>query len=207
MQPAHAIAPPAAYRPRAARAAFTLTELLVVITIIAILASLGTYGVTRAFVAAKQTKIKVEVDQLDMALKAYREKYGSYPPCNLAINSSATALASVRATCRPGVPAVQPDELAERSVMRPELTITSNFRPDQALVFWLQGFSSDPQNPFITPAGVTNHRRHRSKSSGQADRHAAVQFRQDAALPGPVCKRCDAIHQPDIDSVLAPGWF
>ena len=83
----HAASPPV--RPRAterrpaARAGFTLTELLVVISIIAVLASLGTYGAMRALDTAKQARIKAEVDQIDMALKAYREKYGSYPPCDL----------------------------------------------------------------------------------------------------------------------------
>ncbi len=47
MQPAHPFAPRATERRPAARAGFTLTELLVVISIIAVLASLGTYGAMR----------------------------------------------------------------------------------------------------------------------------------------------------------------
>src|SRR6478672_5242403 len=65
------------------RRAFTLTELLVVIAIIAVLAAMGSWGVMQALGTAKQSRIKLEVDQLDAAFKAYKDKYGSYPPCNL----------------------------------------------------------------------------------------------------------------------------
>ena len=54
-----------------------------VITILAMLAALGTVGIMRALDTAKQTRIKIEIDNLDTALKAYKEKYGSYPPCDL----------------------------------------------------------------------------------------------------------------------------
>ena len=69
------------------RRGFTLTELLVVIAILAILASLTAVGVMRALDTAKQTRIKVEVDNLDAAFKAYKEKYGSYPPCDLSFTT------------------------------------------------------------------------------------------------------------------------
>ena len=54
--------------------------MLVVITIIGILAGLV---VTAALVARKRAKVAsigVELNQLDAALKAYKEKFGEYPP-------------------------------------------------------------------------------------------------------------------------------
>jgi prepilin-type N-terminal cleavage/methylation domain-containing protein len=139
---------PAAGRP--ARRGFTLTELLVVIAIIAVLAAMGSWGVMQAMGTAKQTRIKLEVDQLDAALKVYRDKYGSYPPCNwrgLLGNNKLTAHIA-RAFPRydmSNLPQVRNELLAAG--------ITNEFRPDQALVFWLKGFSPDPAHPFVTPDG------------------------------------------------------
>ena len=76
-------------KPRhATRRGFTLTELLVVISIIAILVAMTSLAVVRALGHAKQTRIKVELDQLDMALKAYKQEYGAYPPCDMRVGPS-----------------------------------------------------------------------------------------------------------------------
>jgi prepilin-type N-terminal cleavage/methylation domain-containing protein len=129
------------------RRAFTLTELLVVITIIAILAGMAGVAVVRGLDTAKQTRIKAELDSIDAAFKAYKEKYGSYPPCNLTSPTSNTALRAHIARAFPRYTIANlPGDLAAAGVD------VTNFRPDQALVFWLQGFSQDPVNPFVTPA-------------------------------------------------------
>ena len=65
------------------RTAFTLVEMLVVIVIISILAALITAAAATALWSAKQTKIKLEVDQLAGSMEAFKQKYGSYPPANL----------------------------------------------------------------------------------------------------------------------------
>ncbi len=95
-------------KPRhATRRGFTLTELLVVISIIAILVAMTSLAVVRALGHAKQTRIKVELDQLDMALKAYKQEYGAYPPCDMRVGrgrhpaspaSSSTSRSDFRAT-------------------------------------------------------------------------------------------------------------
>ena len=63
-----------------APAAFTLVEMLVVITIIGILAALIVPAVQRARIAARNAVISMELGQFDMALKSYKEKFGEYPP-------------------------------------------------------------------------------------------------------------------------------
>lgn len=67
----------------APRLAFTLVEMLVVITIIGILASLATVAAYKALEAAKRARITAEIANLDGAMKAYKEKYGDYPPSYL----------------------------------------------------------------------------------------------------------------------------
>lgn len=73
---------PAARGPRSPvrRRAFTLIEMLTVVVIIGILASLITGAVIAARRAARIAIVAVELNQLDAALKAYKQKYGEYPP-------------------------------------------------------------------------------------------------------------------------------
>ncbi|MGH9897043.1 MAG: type II secretion system protein, partial [bacterium] len=62
------------------RAAFTLVELLVVITIIGILASLITVAAVSALRKARETEIKAEIDQVSTAIEEYKNKTTAYPP-------------------------------------------------------------------------------------------------------------------------------
>ncbi len=62
------------------RTAFTLVEVLIVIAIIGMLAGLSTVAVRRAISAARRAAILVEMDQLNTALNAYKEKTREYPP-------------------------------------------------------------------------------------------------------------------------------
>jgi prepilin-type N-terminal cleavage/methylation domain-containing protein len=62
------------------RSAFTLVELLVVIVIIGILMGLITGAAATARSAARRAGIGVEIANLDMALKKYRDQFGEYPP-------------------------------------------------------------------------------------------------------------------------------
>ncbi len=65
---------------RTLRHGFTLVEMLVVVAIIGILAGLITAAATVAIKTAKKAVITMEFTQLDQALKAYKDKYGEYPP-------------------------------------------------------------------------------------------------------------------------------
>jgi prepilin-type N-terminal cleavage/methylation domain-containing protein len=65
------------------RRAFTLLELLVVIVIIAILAGLLAVAVFGALGKAKAVRNRAEISQLEIAVQAFKTKYGSYPPSRL----------------------------------------------------------------------------------------------------------------------------
>ncbi|MBL9082219.1 MAG: prepilin-type N-terminal cleavage/methylation domain-containing protein [Planctomycetales bacterium] len=77
---------PADVKRRLARVGFTLVEMLVVITIIGMLMALVSVAVWKALERANQTKIIVEIGQLQSAIQAYKEKAQQYPPCLAQIN-------------------------------------------------------------------------------------------------------------------------
>jgi len=68
--------------------AFTLMELLVVISIIGILAGLLFTGLNSAMNAAKKTSAKNQVIQIATAIAAYESEYGHLPPGDKSFNSS-----------------------------------------------------------------------------------------------------------------------
>jgi prepilin-type N-terminal cleavage/methylation domain-containing protein len=61
------------------RGGFTLTELLVVISIIGLLAGLSAVVIPRAMEAGKRAKAKGDLLALVSAVKAYHQEYGVYP--------------------------------------------------------------------------------------------------------------------------------
>jgi prepilin-type N-terminal cleavage/methylation domain-containing protein len=65
---------------RPKRHAFTLVEMLTVVIIIGILAALLSNAVIGARKRARIAAQKMEIEQLAMAMEAYRTKYGEYPP-------------------------------------------------------------------------------------------------------------------------------
>jgi len=68
--------------------AFTLVELLVVISIMAVLAGF-TIPVLKTVKAAQQKKVaRAELEHLQTALENYKAKYGFYPPSNLNTNAA-----------------------------------------------------------------------------------------------------------------------
>ena len=64
------------------RPAFTLIELLVVIAIIGILAALVFPAMKAAKIAGLRGKVQAEMRTVEMAIEAYKTKYGFYPPDN-----------------------------------------------------------------------------------------------------------------------------
>ncbi len=137
--------------------AFTLVEMLVVITIIGILAALGTGAVMHAIHTAKVAVIGVEMNQLDAACKAYKEKFGEYPP-DFADTSWPGPISRHLARAFPRCTSISGlnDFQAATGLTTNQLT------PQAALTFWLggmrdtngvpSGFAADPTNPFQAPA-------------------------------------------------------
>jgi hypothetical protein len=82
---------------------------------------------------------------LDSSMKAFKERYGSYPPSDLT-PANLTASGSVAAFLQKAFP---------RCNVSAEVTAIGNLQasaseplsPAQALVFWLSGFSGDPEHP------------------------------------------------------------
>jgi prepilin-type N-terminal cleavage/methylation domain-containing protein len=141
-------------RSKEARAAFTLVEMLVVITIIGILAAITAKGVFVVLWGAKQTAIKTEVDSLSQALEQFKNMYGSYPPTDMRFYGSSTARkANVglkafisRAFSRYALSSTT--DLALENELLAAGVDTTHFDPARALAFWLGGMGPDPTHPF-----------------------------------------------------------
>ncbi len=134
---------------------FTLTELLVVITIIAILAGLITGAAMNALRKAKETAISIEIKQLATAMEDFKNQYGSYPP-NVYKESEINNQENMRnrANVLTFLKRVAPRSSEFNTASNANnadnniSTIgTNGLSPAEALVFWLSGFSADVQRP------------------------------------------------------------
>jgi prepilin-type N-terminal cleavage/methylation domain-containing protein len=139
-------------------AAFTLVEMLVVITIIAILAALLIPAVISAQRRAQSTRIKMEIDQLATGFEDYRnDMAGEYPPnCWYVNEANHTANAVVRhfkkAFPRHREPEALIRGLSGYGGTGPQV-LPGGLNPAEAVYFWLGGFSSDPKYPISGPGG------------------------------------------------------
>ena len=61
------------------RGAFTLVELLVVISIIGLLSTIAIVSLTSARMKARDTKRIVDIRQISLAMQMYRQDNGNYP--------------------------------------------------------------------------------------------------------------------------------
>jgi prepilin-type N-terminal cleavage/methylation domain-containing protein len=69
---------------------FTLIELLIAIAIIAILTAFGTFAFQQALAKARDAQRRNDLKQLQTALQAYYNDYGSYPPTTAAYLATLT---------------------------------------------------------------------------------------------------------------------
>jgi prepilin-type N-terminal cleavage/methylation domain-containing protein len=149
------------------RRAFTLVELLVVITIIGILAALITAAGAGALKRARQARIKAEIDQIAMALQTYKDNAGAYPP-NCQSDGPGTGnplnepqiLTDVKRALKQAFPRhAESDELVAALVgLNSDGTLVASglrggMSAGESLVFWLGGFSSDPKYPISGEGG------------------------------------------------------
>src|SRR5262245_7751446 len=115
---------------------FTLIELMVVILIIAILATLATMAGSAAIRSAKQTHIKLELDNMAGQIDQYKADYGSYPPLTTPLLKSHL------------------QQKFPRALARDLNTLPNNLKPEEVLWVCLRGWTNDPQRPvdFFNPA-------------------------------------------------------
>ena len=117
------------------RGGFTLVEMLVVVGIIVILAAILVPAVYMGLSAASDAAIAVEVANLDAAMRQYKNiTHGYAHPPNF------TSDAVVRAHIK---------QKFGRVNWASARVPPTGLDPAEALVFWLQGFGSDPTNPLI----------------------------------------------------------
>ncbi|MEO2049007.1 MAG: type II secretion system protein [Pirellulales bacterium] len=166
--PDPALLKPARFAPRSA---FTLTELLVVITIIAILTSLITVAAVNALRTAKQARITMEMQQISNALENFKNNYGSYPPNVFPLGSLNTN--QQKKTAAQDLQRFMKKAFSRSTEFQINMSgaapqrngtfandnlypiLNTGLSPAEALVFWLQGFSQDVRRP-LTGTDLVN---------------------------------------------------
>jgi len=141
---------------RSQQRAFTLVEMIVVMAIIGVLAAILIPTIRAAMVRAKVSAIAADLSNLDAALNQFKEKYQIYPPgwSNLDLTVPANMNYLVRSIQKMW-PRITRNELAlfaeivnHRGSHVPASELQFEMDAAEALVFWLGGFSEDPNRPF-----------------------------------------------------------
>ncbi len=146
--------------PHCSRSAFTLTELLVVITIIGILGSLITAAAVNALARAQQTRITLEIQQLSNAMEEFKNEYGAYPPNGMQNSGYLGADDDLVRMFRKAFPRHNEPDILIRGLAgglnnggAAPNALPGGMNGAEAIVFWLGGFSKDPQYPLTGPGG------------------------------------------------------
>lgn len=148
------------------RTAFTLVELLVVITIIAILSALVLVGANAARRAAFRARIKAEMTEIATGFEEYKNKTTAYPPnCQTDFGTEHGAITpatqqqiytDLKRHMSQAFPLHrEPDELLLRmaGLASSGQQLAGGMRAGEAVVFWLSGFSSDEKYPISGEGG------------------------------------------------------
>jgi prepilin-type N-terminal cleavage/methylation domain-containing protein len=146
------------------RNAFTLTELLVVITIIAVLAGLATNAAINALNAGKRTVITLELQQLATAVEQFKNDYGAYPPNGMSSGKNYggnEVFNTIQSDFERMFTKAFPRSQEPKGLIRALAGDTTNnmsglpggMTSAEAVVFWLGGFSKDPQFPITGTGG------------------------------------------------------
>lgn len=123
--------------------AFTLVELLMVISIIGIIAALTVAGIGAARGKKEESAVKAQHEKLKLAIESYKKQFGAYPPDNPIVASNNPAYNPLAYELG-GVRRSGADFTSE---LDPQHTITTAGPPQLNAYFGLQGFVN------VTPAG------------------------------------------------------
>lgn len=148
-----------AQAPQRTRRAFTLIELLTVVIIIGILAGLVTAAAIRVRISVRKASHALELKQLEMALHAYKERFGEFPPDDL----REANWPAIRRHLSKAFPRYTVTDWAtfKNAVSTGWGVVIDTLAYDQTLTFFLggrwdgaqfTGFSANPTNPFA-PGG------------------------------------------------------
>ena len=145
---------------------------MIVAVVIGVLLSFITAAAFSALTRGQEFAIQTEVGKLALAMEAFKQQYGSYPPANLTPPSSTGKKDRLYSFVARAFPryierlATDPDlEGSIQQRVRNDLQGTQDgpgnggkgiflgdtpdeFNPAHALMFWLVGFSNDPADPF-----------------------------------------------------------
>jgi prepilin-type N-terminal cleavage/methylation domain-containing protein len=127
------------------RAAFTLTEILVVAIIISILMAIVVPAVFAAIISAKNAAIARDIDQIQMSFEAhYKAKGYDYPPADL--RNPDLSGSPIYKFVRQRFPNYDVTRL--EADLDFEKINYQTIDPSYSLVFWMVGFHPDTNNPF-----------------------------------------------------------
>ena len=134
---------------RSAPSGFTLVELLVVIAILAMLVALVTTAGLRGMSAARNARIKAEIDMLHTAIMNYKNEYGTYPPCSDDL-SAATGQATKH------VQRIFPRCSSAYAQLTTAMAgrTPAQINPTNAIAFWMSGYTADPTAPLASASSA-----------------------------------------------------
>ena len=145
------------------RSAFTLVELLVVITIIAILTGLLIVAAGSAILAGKRASIKATMNNMDAALEDYKNTLGSYPPATQTDGTGGLSDDKILSAFKRHLKKAYPQHREPEGLIRglagmgtgadaDNPNLDGGMNAAEALVFFLTRMSDDPRYP-ISGAG------------------------------------------------------
>jgi prepilin-type N-terminal cleavage/methylation domain-containing protein len=139
---------------RSSRTGFTLVEMMTVILIIGLLMAVAVPAIMRTITTGRETAIRMEINALSQAVEQYMQKYGDYPPDG----SDWDVLVRHMRRAFPRMSSQDLSLLTQLTRQRGTETF-SYVAMDraEALVFFLGGFSGDPQHPLTGEGGPLSH--------------------------------------------------
>ena len=132
------------------RTGFTLVELMVAVVIVAMLAGLTVIGTRVAMKKTKETTVKLQLEQLSMALEKYKNDFGEYPPDFAGHDDDKwePVMRHVKKRwprCTYEISQAGYEAFCTDAYNQSGWNV-GNFNPASALIFWLGGLPANP-NP------------------------------------------------------------